>query len=315
MIPSRAMLRGRCAAIVVLWFAAVWPATADVVNRIIATVDGDPITAHELRRYAEERNAKGVSEADLLEAVVTDKILDKEIAARKIVAKKEDVDRYVKEIAAKNQMNDAQFEAALKQQGVTLEKYRARVKSEIEKTQLVGQELPREPVEVPDEDIRRYYEAHKLDWAKRSGVTVRDIFLPFRPEMTQRDVLALVEQAKAIKRMADGGQAFEQLARKYSQGPGAESGGLLGSFKKGEMAPPLERVAFALNPGQVSEPLVSPQGVHLLKVESVQAEGTVPLEQVRDEIRQGLAGKVMDERFRQWISKNLRAKHRVEVLN
>ena len=315
MIPSRAMPRGRFAAIVLLWFATSGLATADVVNRIVATVDGDPITAHEVRRYAQDRNARGASEAELLEAVITDKILEKEIAARKIVAKKEDIDRYVAEIAAKNNLNQAQFEAALKQQGMTLEQYRARVKSEMEKTQLVGQEIPREPVEVSEDEIRRYYEAHKLDWATRSGVTVRDIFLAFRQEMTQRDVLALVEQAKAIKRMADSGQPFEQLARKYSQGPGAESGGLLGSFRRGEMAPPLERVAFALNPGQVSEPLVSPQGVHLLKVDAVQAEGTVPLDQVRDEIRQALAGRVMDERFRQWISTNLREKHRVEVLN
>jgi peptidyl-prolyl cis-trans isomerase SurA len=309
------MPRGRLAAVVALSIAAIGPATADVVNRIVATVDGDPITAHEVRRYAEERKAHGVSESDLLEAVITDKILEKEITARKIAAKKEDVDRYVNEVATKNNLTPAQFEAALKQQGMTLEQYRARVKSEIEKTQLVGQEMPRDPVEVPEEDVRRYYDAHKMDWATRTSVTVRDLFLPFRPEMTQRDVLQLVEQAKAIKRMADAGQPFDQLVRKYSQGPGAESGGLLGTFKRGEMAPPLERVAFALPVGQVSEPLVSPQGVHLLKVDAVQAEGTVPYEQVHDEIRQGLAGKAMDDRFRKWISTNLREKHHVEVLD
>jgi peptidyl-prolyl cis-trans isomerase SurA len=316
MIASRAMWFGRLAASVCLVALAVLPATAETVNRIVALVDGDPITAHEVRRYGEERRARGASYDDLLEAVITEKILQKEIAARKIVAKPDDVDNYLREVMARNKMTEEQFVKALKQQGGSLEDYKARVKSEMEKTQLVGQELRGESPEVSEDDVRKYYEEHKHQWAQRSAVTVRDIFFAFQPGMTQRDVLRVVEQAKAVKRMADDGQSFDALARRYSQGPGAEQGGLLGTFRRGEMAAPLEQAAFTLPPGEVSSPIVSPQGVHLLKVDSVQHAGAVvPYDEVKDEIRQVLTNQAMDERFRDWIAKNLRTKHHVEVLN
>jgi peptidyl-prolyl cis-trans isomerase SurA len=306
---------GRPAAIFVLVLLAVRPADAEVVNRIVALVDGDPITAHEVRRYGEERRARNVPEEALLEAVITDKILAKEIAARKITARPEDIDHYVTETMARNKLNEEQFKVALKEQGLTLDQYKARIKNEIERTQLVGQELRGDPPAVTDEDVRAYYDKHKDQFGKKSGVTVRDIFFAFQPQMTQRDVLALIERAKAVKQMAESGQSFDGLARKFSEGPGAERGGLLGSFRKGEMAPQLEQAAFALDPGEVSPPIVSPNGIHLLKVDAVQADGHVEFDEVKDEIRQGLVNQALDERFRDWISKNLRTRHHVEVLN
>ena len=315
MIPTRAMSFGRLAACLMLMSFAVPPAIAETVNRILATVDGDPITAHEVRRYGEERRAHGVSGDALLEAVITDKILEKEIAARKIVARPEDVDRYVDEVLARNRMNKDQFAAALKQQGVTLDAYRARIKGEIEKTQLVGQDLRGSAPTVSDEAVQEYYDAHKDEFAQRSGVVVRDIFFAFQAEMTQQDAFRVIDQAKAVKRMADAGQSFEALARRYSQGPGAENGGLLGSFRRGEMAAPLEQAAFALRPGEVSMPIVSPNGVHLLKLDGILSDRSVPLDEVKDDIRQLLANQALDDRFRDWVSRSLRERHHVEVLN
>ena len=318
MIPTRAMSFGRFAAC--LWLAAlialpVRPATAETVNKIVATVDGDPITAHQVRRYGEERRAHGVAWETLLEAVITDKILEKEIAARKITAKREDVDRYLTEVMSRNKMSEEQFAAALKQQGLTLEQYRTRIKAEIERTQLLGQELRGGAPDVSDEDVRKYYDAHKDEYAEKGAVVVRDIFLPFQQGMTQQDAMRVVEQAKAVKQMAESGQPFDALARRYSQGPGADRGGLLGTFKKGEMAPALEQAVFAMHVGEVSQPLVGPNGVHLLKLDGIQASGHVEFDEVKDEIRQILANQALDDRFKDWISKNLRERHHVEVLN
>jgi peptidyl-prolyl cis-trans isomerase SurA len=313
MIPTRAMSFGRLAAILLVVSATVAP--AEVVNRIVATVDGDPITAHEVRRYAEERHARGVSEADVLEAVITDKILEKEIAARKISAKKEDVDRYVAEVMNRSGLDDEKFKAALKEQGLTPEEYRARIKSEIEKTQLLGQEVRSTPPAVSDDDVRAYYEQHKDDFGEKSAVTVRDIFLPFQPGMTKQDAMRVVEQAKSIRQMAASGQSFEALARHYSQGPGADAGGLLGTFKRGEMAAPLEQQLFAMRPGDVTQPMVGPNGVHLMKADSFETGGHADFDAVKEEIRQHLASEALDERFREWISKHLREKHHIEVLN
>ena len=311
------MLLGRFAAIVVLACAvAVVPARAEIVNRIVATVDGDPITAHEVRRYATDRRAQGYSDNDLLEAVITDKILEKEIAARKISVKADAIDRYVAEVVARNKMTEDQFKAALKKQGLTFEEYRTRIKGEIERTQLLGQEMRNvETVTVTDEDAQRYYDKHKNEFGTRTAVTVRDIFFPFRQEMTRPDVLRLMDQAKAIKQMADAGQSFEALARRYSQGPGAEQGGLIGTFRKGEMAPQLDQAAFMLEVGDVSPPIVTPTGIHVIKVDNAQIGGHVEFEQVKVPIKQALQAQAENARVREWIAKNLRDRHHVEVLN
>jgi len=315
MIATRAMSFGRTAAIVVVAMLVVRPAVAEIVNRIVATVDGDPITAYEVRRYGEERQARGATGDALLEAVITDRILEKEIVARKIVAKPEDIDRYVAETRERNKMTQEQFVVALKQQGMTLEQYRKRIKSEMERTQLLGQELRGDPAPVSDDDVARFYEEHKDQFAQRGGVTVSDIFLAFRQDMTRAEAMRIMEQAKSIKQMLDNGQSFNAVARRYSQGPGAESGGLLGSFKRGEMAPLLEQVAFALRVGEVSQPVPGPNGIHLLKLDAVQASGHVGFDEVKDEIRQRLQNQALDERFREWIAKNLRDRHHVEVIN
>jgi peptidyl-prolyl cis-trans isomerase SurA len=315
-IASRAMFHGRLAAIVVLACAVAVPASAEIVNRIVATVDGDPITAHEVRRYGADRRAQGYSESDLLEAVITDKILEKEIAARKIAVKPDAIDRYVAEVISRNKMTEDEFKAVLKKQGLTFEEYRTRIKGEIERTQLLGQEMRGvEAVTVGDDEVQRYYEAHRAEFGHRTGVTVRDIFFPFQQEMTRPDVMRLMEQAKAVKQMADAGQPFEALARRYSQGPGAEQGGLIGTFRKGEMAPQLDQAAFMLEVGDVSPPIVTPTGIHVIKVDAVQIGGTVEFEQVKDAIRQALQVQAENARVREWIAKNLRDRHHVEVLN
>jgi peptidyl-prolyl cis-trans isomerase SurA len=190
------------------------------------------------------------------------------------------------------------------------------IKNEMERSALVGQELHGEAPEIADADIEHYYDQHKEAFATKSAVTVSDIFFPFQQGMTQSDALRVVEQAKQVKAMADSGQSFAALARRYSQGPGAENGGLIGTFKRGEMAPQLEQIAFGLPVGEVSAPIVGPTGVHLMRIDSAQTNGPrVGLDQVKDEIRTALHNQAMDERFRDWIAKNLKSKHHIEVLN
>jgi peptidyl-prolyl cis-trans isomerase SurA len=317
-IRTPAMSSGRRAACALLCASLLArSAWGEVLNRIVATVDGEPITAREVERYGEERRATGVSSHDVLEALITDKLLAKEIDARKITAKPDDIDRYVAEIKERGHMDDATFAAALKQQGMTVEQYRARVKEEIEKTELVNQEI-RSRVNVSKGEVERYFKEHPDEFTNHAGgITVRDIFFAVRPGMSEKDIDGLVAKATEVKRLVAGGTRFEELARKYSEGPGADQGGLLGTFKKGEMAPSLERVAFALRPGEVSDPVVTPGGVHLLQVDSVAGGdgGAASLDDVKEQIHESLYNQALEQRFRDWISKDLRERHHVEVLN
>src|SRR6266705_2177519 len=282
MIRGRPMPRGVRVAALVLPVLLAGAARAEITNRIVATIDGEPITAHELRRYAKEHAAQGTPDAQVLDALITDRLLEKEIKAQGITARVDEIDRYVEEIQQRNGMDRERFGAALAAQGLSLESYRARVKSELEKAALVNREI-RQHVNVSPEEIRRYYDAHLGDYATVERVKVRDVFL-------------------AIEDPAD-------------EGPVARKRGELGTFSRGEMEHDLESAAFALEPGRVSEPVRAGGGFHLLRVDERVGAGHKPLDEVQDQIRDTLYNQALEERFREWLSRDLRERHHVEVLD
>src|SRR3989454_1159810 len=211
MIRRRAMPRGVRVAALVLPVLLAGAARAEITSRIVATIDGEPVTAHELRRYAKEHAAPGTPDAQVLEALITDKLLEKEIKAQGITAREDEIDRYIEEIRQRNGMDRERFQAALVAQGLSLETYRARVKSELEKAALVNREI-RQHVNVSPEEIRRYYDAHLGDYATAERIQVRDIFLAI--EDPADETSAAHARAKALEVRAHlGGARAGQGAR------------------------------------------------------------------------------------------------------
>lgn len=316
MIPASAMtLRRRLAmAALALGIAGARPAPGEVVDRIIATVDGEPITRRELERYARERDAEHAPEARVLDALITDKLLEKEIATAGIAARDDDIDRYVGEIKARNGMDDARFAKALDDQGLTMATYRARVKAEIEKSQLVNREI-RARVNVSSQEIERYYKAHLDDYTTSERVRVRDIFFAVDRDADDASIERTKAKAQEVRQLALDGRDFGALAKQFSEGPGAEKGGELGTFARGEMEPALEDVAFSLKKKEISEPVQTTTGFHLLRVDEAVEAGHKPLDEVRNEIRDALYNEALESRFQEWLSKDLRERHHVEVLD
>jgi peptidyl-prolyl cis-trans isomerase SurA len=314
MIRRRAMPRGLGVAAVLLPALIAVGARAEIANRIVATIDGEPITAHELRRYARERGAAPGDEPQMLDALITDKLLEVEIKAQGISARDDEIDRYVEEIQQRNGLDKEGFTRALGAQGMTLESYRSKVKNEIEKAQLVNREI-RQRVNVSPEEIERYYDSHREDYAIDERVKVRDIFFAIEDDADDTGIARTRSKALEVRELARSGRDFGALARQFSEGPGADKGGELGTFARGEMSRDLEEVVFALEPGAVSEPVRSGGGFHLLRVDERIAKGYRPIDEVKDDIREHLYNDALEERFQNWLSRDLRERHHVEVLN
>jgi len=313
MIGRRAMSRGLGVAAVLISALVVAAASAEVADRIVATIDGEPITAHELRQFATEHRLE-VSDAQALETLITNKLLDKEIKAQGISARDDEIDRYVEEIEARNGMDAERFKQALAAKGMTLEAYRAKVKNEIEKAQLVNREI-RQRVNVSPEEIRRYYDAHLKDYLIDERVRVRDIFFALGPGADEDEIAHARAKAVEVRELAVDGHDFARLAKQFSEGPGAAQGGVLGTFARGEMEREVEEAAFALEPGRVSEPVRTATGFHLLRIDERIAAGHRPLDEVKDDIREALYNEALEERFQNWLSRDLRERHHVEVLD
>ena len=306
------MSRALGAALLLLTVAGV--ARAEIADRIVATIDGDPITAHEVRQWGKERGLQQSPDTQVLDMLITEKLLQTEIKSQGISAKDDEIDRYIEEIQTRNGVDKEQFQKLLKEQGMTPEAYRAKVKNEIEKAQLVNREI-RQRVNVSPEEIKRWYDAHADDYAIAERIRVRDIFFSLDDAATDDEVAHVRAKALEVRELVVSGKDFAALAQQYSEGPGADKGGELGTFKRGELDRELEEAAFALEPKKVSEPIRSGGGFHLLRVDERIAAGRRPLEEVKDEIRESLYNDALEERFQNWLSRDLRERHHVEVLN
>jgi peptidyl-prolyl cis-trans isomerase SurA len=313
MIGGAAMLHGplRVAAVIAVMLAGA--ARAEVTNRIVATIDGEPITAHELRQWEQEQG-EGIPPDQTLEALITQRLLEKEIKAQGITARDEDIDRYMKEVQARSGVDEAGFNKALAERGLTTETYRAKVKGEIERAQLVNKEI-RQRVNVSSAEIKRYYDAHLTDYATSEKIKVRAIFLRIEEPGDADAVARTRTKAEELRDAARKGKSFEDLAKEHSQGPGAAQGGELGTFTRGEMEGRLDEVAFALKEGEVSDPIQSGEAIVLLYVEERIGGSHRPLDEVSPEIREALYTEALQQRFQDWLSRELRERHHVEVLN
>ena len=154
-------------------------------------------------------------------------------------------------------------------------------------------------VNVREREIRRYYKKYEENFSTPAEIKARHILFKLAPDASEDVVKVKSDQLGKLLDKIKGGSSFEEIAIENSEDRTAAEGGDLGWFKPGEMVPEFERVAFALEVGQISEIVRSPFGLHLIKVEQRKEEITKSLEEVRDEITDILtesrAQKLLDE--------------------
>jgi parvulin-like peptidyl-prolyl isomerase len=123
-------------------------------------------------------------------------------------------------------------------------------------------------VQVTESEIKKYYEQHLEDYKKPPQCKLKYIKLPLQP--SPADIKEAEERINEIYEMLQRGEKFEDLAMEYSEDPSAERGGDLGFFGKGRMVPEFEEPAFALDVGEISEPIKTRFGWHIIKVTDIQ---------------------------------------------
>jgi parvulin-like peptidyl-prolyl isomerase len=293
------------------------PVHAETINRIVATIDGEPITAYELKQFAERtirgRQVNSSDQAMLLDALITEKLVSKEVSDKGIVVRDDDVGHYIDSIKERNKIDDEQLKQALAQQGLTLESYRLQIREDIQRQQLVSREI-RGKVNVTPEEVQRYYEAHLSEYSTPAKVQVAHIVFRLEPTASPDRVAAVMAKAEEVQGRIKKGADFAELAKQVSEDATAQNGGELGWFKKGEMLEPLEKAAEAVKVGQVSDPVRTDVGVHLIKVEAREDVAHQNLDALAEQIKQQLYNAALEERFQKWLTDDLRKRHHVEIL-
>jgi peptidyl-prolyl cis-trans isomerase SurA len=275
-----------------LAFGPTTPLQAEVLDAVVAVVDGEPITISDLEKYIgtpithDLKKLSQDSEASsALKRMVEERVLENESRERKLSVSTEELDRYIKEIAARNNLSDAEFEVALQQEGTTLSKFREHTRFEILRTKLASSLLNRE-VAVSNEEVNKYFKENSQDSMLGEKIELAQIFLSSAissPEQIEQKISDLQ------RILAESPDRFSELAKQYSDAPEAESGGKLPIFMTNELTPEILEAISDLQDGEVAEPLQSEDGYRifqLIKRVSLKAEKAVLKKEIREKLRQ-----------------------------
>jgi len=287
-------------------------ARAEVVDRVAAVVNKDIITlseveqraAPELERLATERDPKKRAEERqkllrrVTDQLVGEKLMDEEIKAMGLAASDREVDQAIDDVLRQNNIESREvLEERIGAEGMTMKAYREVLGGQMSRMKLVQLKVsPR--VKLSEADLKAEYAQYTKNERGDAEVHARHILLQLPRNAPPEQVAAARKRAEAIVAEARRpGMDFEALARARSEGPSAAEGGDLGFFRRGQMVPAFDKVVFALQVGQVSDPVRTDFGWHVIKLEEKRA---VPVPKF-DEVKEQLAEKLRREKTEKFV--------------
>jgi peptidyl-prolyl cis-trans isomerase SurA len=316
---------GAIAAAALLWGGTA--AHAELVDRVAAVVNRDIIAlseveqraAPELARVAQVSDPRKRAEAraqvmkQALDVLIGEKLLEAEIRELGLTATSAEVEETLADVRRQNNVSDpAQFEQMLQREGFTLAGYRDFLQKQIARSRLMQMKVAPK-VKVAEEDLKAAYAQYARLEGEDAEVHARHILVQVDAKATPEQVEAARKKALAIAEEARRpGMDFSALAKARSEGPSAADGGDLGFFRRGVMVPAFEKVAFALKEGEVSEPVRTNFGWHILKVEERRAVPVPPYEEVKPKLEAKLRQEKTEKYIDEYV-KELRQKAAVEV--
>ena len=276
------------------------PSPADV--RIVATVNGEPITLAEFQeRFARsglhpDREAEFDVKRDYLNRLIDRTMMLREAQRVRIKIPPLEINKRTEALCAEQGKDVKEVLAGL---GLDFEKWKSDIWEDMMIERLITREVNRHVTVTPSE-VKRYYDANRQEFDKPDQVRARQI------------VVATEEEARKVReQLLAPGADFALLARQKSTAPEAAKGGDLGYFAMGEM-PAEFNVVFGLPKGGISGVVKSPYGYHIFKLEAARKAGTISLKDASPGIAEKLRQDKEDARYKLWL-KGLRAKTKFEV--
>ena len=158
--------------------------------------------------------------------------------------------------------------------------------------------------EPTDDECRRYYENNRARFRSPEIVEASHILFSAAASDTKASALARADAQAALHTVNERPEAFESLARAYSRCPSRENGGSLGQLTPGQTTPEFEQALAALLPGELcSEPVATPYGFHLIRLDRRQPAETLPYELVSKRIADYLRESVQRRASAQYIAR------------
>jgi peptidyl-prolyl cis-trans isomerase SurA len=298
-----------------------------IVEEIAAKVNGDIITRGELesQRRDIERNLRGEGMAgqklqDALKEYSANALRD-QIDQLLLVQKAKDLNinvdpeitRELADIQVRAKISDPdKFRAFLQEQtGLSFEEYKDRLKRQMLSQRVIGQEVGYR-MNVPEADLRKYYEEHKKEYVRKEQVFLSQILISTEGK-TPEQVAAAEAKAKDIVARGNRGEKYSELVRQYSDDPEtARSGGSLPPYERGIMPKNMEDAAFKEKKGTVIGPFKTAQGFVILRIDERFEAGQASFEEVKSQIQEEITRPQMEPKIREFLTR-LRAEAFLEI--
>jgi peptidyl-prolyl cis-trans isomerase SurA len=307
------------------WYG-VWAEAAQVLEGIAAVVNEEIVTISEVRdamvleaEQLRQQNSGATLQQKLQELYqrTLQSLIDVELQlerARKLnlSVSEEEVTYHVDRLKEQNQITDEQLQQMLQSRGLTLEAYREQVRRGLLVGKVVNAEV-RSRLVILDSELEEAYRQQQEHYRIAGELTVSHILFVVPEHATPEQDAYTKEKAAAVLQQLRQGGDFVTLAKLHSEGPSADRGGMLGTFRSGELLPGFEEAVAGLQPGEISDLVRTRVGWHIIRVEDKKAGDYQPFEAVRDTIKEELSRTRAEQKYEEWVE-SLRQQAYVTVL-
>jgi len=278
-----------------------YEAGLEQLNRQISMTGGNP----------DEKEMPAMKQK-VLDSLIARELLKQEVEKKGIKADEAEVNAQLDAVKKGSSAED--FAKSLKQMNITEKELKDHIASQLATRKLIEQELGPK-VKVTPEEAKAFYDGNPDVFKTPAMIRASHILVKMDKGATAEEKAKALEKIKAAqKRIQGGGEDFAKVAKEVSDCPSKENGGDLNFFQKGQMVPPFENAAFALQPGQTSDIVETEFGYHIIKVTDKKDQATVSFDEIKPRIEQHLKiEKMSQQEFPKYVE-TLKSKAKIEIL-
>ena len=282
----------------------------------VASVNGVAISGDELNRqygvYLQRTGQQGGSvpaaQQDQIKLRILDGLIDQEI----LYQESRKLGIQVESQAVNDQLNelkqrypsDAEFQQALDSMQMTELEVKKHIERGIAMSKVIDQKVAANIV-IDDAESKAFYDNNPQFFSQPERVKASHILIKVGPNATEEEKKAARKKIGDVRKKAEAGDDFAELAKTHSEGPSNVRGGDLGFFQRGQMVKPFEDASFAMEKDQLSDIVETRFGYHLIKVTDKQPEKKFSYEEVKERLSAKLKQDKVDAEARTYID-NLR---------
>jgi len=250
---------------------------------VVALVGNEKITKDDLYDFLVKANG-----SNALDVLIINKIIELESKKENIKVTKDEIDEQKNKMVESMGGQDA-YESALQFYGVSEDDLMDDIEKNLYLKKLLEPRIP-----ITEEEMKEYFEENKDSLGQEEEVKARHILVESE------------ETALEVKKKLDEGEDFGELAKEYSTDTSnSQQGGDLGFFGKGKMVKEFEDAAFSLEIGEISEPVKTEFGYHIIKVEDRKEAEEADFEKSKDEIKDMIFQERFQEAYDTWLQEKL----------